>query len=327
MRKLLVFAALLLGLICADQLGAFTWSGGGGTGSSGTAVNSPIIDCGGGFGQGTTHMSGNCGIFFPNSDSGAAGAFMLAGASNGAVPGMSGTAINMEPLGAVHNGVGVMYQPVQVPISKFSTTAVWVNNDWNFALVWHNTTNQAGSGPQVWGGAGCEGAFFQGFSVPTPPNNTFAVQFDQTQQIVETDSGFTYSGEGIFQSNVAGWSNPYVQCPCIPMSACGTNNTPTAITSASKVSTSPVPLNNPPATVATGTGHTYQAALTYDGTTLTVVLTDMTVGGSFTKTWPVNIATSIGQNKAWFGVQASTNAASALPLLLNSLTYSVPSPL
>lgn len=328
LAMLIVFLLVFSGEVFSsgEQRGAkaFTWSGGG-AGVTPLTVNPPLFNCGA-WGQGSNHQAGNCGITFPTD--GDVGAFWLGGSPNGATPGMSGTAINMIPTGSVHNGISIIFQGQVVPIGQFTATWVWVHNGWNIAFIVENSTNQSGfTGKGFASGASCEGGFFQGFSSPTPPDNVFAVQFDSTQYIKEADGAFTYSGVGVFQANVAGWSNVYVQCPCIPMASCGTNNTPTAITT-QKVSTSPVPLNSPPTTAVTTTGDTYQGQVSYDGTTLTVTLTDLTVGGSVTKTWsPISISTAVGGTKAWVGLTASTNAASTAPLLVNSFVYSVPSPL
>jgi hypothetical protein len=53
-------------------------------------------------------------------------------------------------------------------------------------------------------------------------------------------------------------------------------------------------------------GHTMKAALTYDGTTLTMVLTDQVTGGSATFNWTVNIPATVGGTTAYFGFTAAT---------------------
>jgi Legume lectin domain/FG-GAP-like repeat/Bacterial Ig-like domain (group 3) len=71
-------------------------------------------------------------------------------------------------------------------------------------------------------------------------------------------------------------------------------------------------------------GHTFHARLTYDGTNLTEVITDLTQYAVFTKSFPVDIPAAVGTAKAYVGFTAGTGIASADPIkLLNwSLTSS-----
>jgi hypothetical protein len=70
------------------------------------------------------------------------------------------------------------------------------------------------------------------------------------------------------------------------------------------------------------TGHTFHARLTYDGTNLTEVITDLTQYAVFTKSFPVDIPTAVGTANAYVGFTSGTGTASADPVkILNwSLT-------
>ena len=69
-------------------------------------------------------------------------------------------------------------------------------------------------------------------------------------------------------------------------------------------------------------GHTFHARLTYDGTNLTEVITDLTQYAVFTKSFPVDIPTAVGTANAYVGFTSGTGTASTDPVkILNwSLT-------
>ena len=92
----------------------------------------------------------------------------------------------------------------------------------------------------------------------------------------------------------------------------------------SKISTSPVPIGNSPANAPlTTNGHTYSATITYDGSNVSLDLSDATVGGAhFTHTWPnVNIPSLVGGNTAYVGITGGTNGDNTGPLTIKSLVY------
>jgi hypothetical protein len=51
--------------------------------------------------------------------------------------------------------------------------------------------------------------------------------------------------------------------------------------------------------------------MTYDGTTLTMTITDATAGKSFSQSWTVNIPTTVGGNTAYVGFTGGTGGSTA----------------
>ena len=58
-------------------------------------------------------------------------------------------------------------------------------------------------------------------------------------------------------------------------------------------------------------GDTMAAQITYDGTTLSLSITDTVTGGVFSTSWLINIASTIGSNTAYFGFTGGTGGSSA----------------
>jgi len=59
-------------------------------------------------------------------------------------------------------------------------------------------------------------------------------------------------------------------------------------------------------------GDTFQVHMTYDGTTLTMTITDMVVTtDTFTISWPINIPATMGGNTAYVGFTAGTGGSTA----------------
>lgn len=271
-----------------------------------------------------TTTPGPCGIF--NSSFNAVG---------NVTPTIDSTGLNLFPSGSGHMVEGLIYQ-TPVNTNSFASSFTFIPNGLYLSFVFNNTTNVPGyQGKSFQGGAGCEGDFFQGFGGTAPPNNVFAVNFDGYDPLNPNQTApydFVYSSVQMYQSNLstAVYPNIYIQCPCIGGSnICGNNTSPLdGLYQITKLSTSPVPLNNPPTAVETTTGDTYSATLNYDGSNLKLNLFDVTKGGAcpgstcFTKTWTgVNIPNSVGGNTAWVMLGASSASASSYPLYIKSFTY------
>ena len=68
-------------------------------------------------------------------------------------------------------------------------------------------------------------------------------------------------------------------------------------------------------------GHVFSAHITYDGTTLSLTITDTTTASTFTTTWPINIPSTIGANSAYAGFTGGSGGATAVQDVL-TWTYS-----
>ena len=72
--------------------------------------------------------------------------------------------------------------------------------------------------------------------------------------------------------------------------------------------------------------HVFKVHMTYDGTTLTMTITDATTNASFTNSWPINIPSVIGSPTAYVGFTAGTGAQTAVQSVLGwSFSGVVPS--
>ncbi len=69
--------------------------------------------------------------------------------------------------------------------------------------------------------------------------------------------------------------------------------------------------------VALNSGHTMHAHITYDGTNLTLMLTDTVTGASFTGTSALNIPSIVGSSTAYMGFTAGTGGLSMTADILN----------
>jgi len=64
-------------------------------------------------------------------------------------------------------------------------------------------------------------------------------------------------------------------------------------------------------------GHAFTVHMTYDGTNLSMTLTDTTTNGTFTQTWPINIAAATGANAAFVGFTGGTGTLTAIQDIQN----------
>ena len=71
-------------------------------------------------------------------------------------------------------------------------------------------------------------------------------------------------------------------------------------------------------------GDILQVHMTYNGTTLTMTITDTTIpADTFTTSWPINIPTTVGANTAFVGFTAGTGSTTATQEII-TWTYSTP---
>lgn len=253
--------------------------------------------------------SGTCGVSLIG---GSGQNFAIVGTQNNITPVLSGSEINLAPTGADHVALSVNYQTA-VNVQAFTASFKWKPNGQYMSFVLNNNTNTnaGGTGAGFSSGAGGERGIFQGFgTLPPSPNKIFAISFSSYDPLTNGGS-FSYSSAQIYQMN---------QAPFLPVS---TEDIPTWPTNT--ISTSPVPLNSPATTRNTSTGDQYLATITYDGSSLSLDLSDVTAGGShFTQTWAnIDIPALVGSNTAFAGLTVSTGVASSYPLLIDSFGYTV----
>lgn len=269
-----------------------------------------------------TTTAGSCDVGGLISNTGTS-IFKVVGSQNTSTPAVSGGQVVITTSGAVHSALTFAYQ-TQVNVQAFTTTFTFIPMGWETAFMLSNSNNNPTfNGVDFSAGAGCEGNFYQGFSQTNPPNNVWAIEFDSYQPLTNGAIGtFSYSSAQMYQSNVSGWPNIYIQCPCMPLTeSCGTN-TGNAGTPITKISTSPVAMNSPSNSANTSTGHTFSATITYDGSNVTLKMFDVTGGGScpgascFTQSWSgINIPTSVSSNNAWAAIGQSVGSS---PSALNN---------
>jgi hypothetical protein len=64
-------------------------------------------------------------------------------------------------------------------------------------------------------------------------------------------------------------------------------------------------------------GDILQVHMTYDGTTLTMTITDTAIpADTFTKSWPINIPGTVGGNAAYVGFTGGTGGTNAIQEIL-----------
>jgi hypothetical protein len=298
---------------------------GAGSETQSETTGTPVINCPSGFttSAGPCSISANAGtaIFFSTNESHGGSA-------------LSGTSQVVVPTGCDHCGYT---NSVQTPVNVQAFTVAWtfVPNEYNGAIVFQNNTNDDASGAICSGtncaftaGAGYEAGFFQAFGSHGSTNYTFALEFYDNHSFqsctTKTCSGAAYTGSTaqIYQSQQPPYNPNYGTEPWY--------------WTTDKILTSPVQFSSPATTQGTTTGHTYSATLTYDGTTLTYDVYDVTAGGTctpitsgtcFSQSWAnVNIPSIVGSNTAYLGIGGGSNAPSANPYLLNSLVYTVNTP-
>ena len=95
----------------------------------------------------------------------------------------------------------------------------------------------------------------------------------------------------------------------------GTNSTGLYINGA--VPTSAGSINLTPSGLNLHSGNPILAQLTYDGTTLTVTLTDTVTNATATQTYAVNIPSLVGGSAAYVGFTGGTGAVSSTQDILN----------
>ncbi len=227
---------------------------------------------------------------------------------NGSVH-LSAPNITFIPTGLTHVDSSLWwYAPVN--IQQFTSSFKFVPNGQNFAFVVQNNVSADGNGTGFNSGAGCEAGFYQAFEPSPIPNHLLALELDSYSPLTLNGS-FTYSSAQIYSAN---------QSPCLP------NDNGPGYVPITKFSTYPVNLTA--GQQNTTTGDTYSVGLTYDGSTLTMRMYDVTTGGScpgaqcYTYAWTTDIPALVGKSTAYVGFTGATGLTSSYPLYIDSFSFS-----
>lgn len=262
----------------------------------------------------TFASSGGCQVSYGGTPG--TGVFRINDAGSGSGE-LSAPTVTLLNAGVAHVGIALLYQ-FPVNVQGFTTNFKFVPNGQNVGLVFTNNTNSAGGSTttQFAGGAGCEAGLIQAFVSPQI-NNTFGLVLDSYSPLTNGGS-FTYSSAQTYQA---------IQSPCNP------NDGGPSFWFTTKLSTSPVPLNSPAGTQNSTTGDTYSATLTYDGSTLTLTMFDVTASGScpgascFTQTWTnLSIPSLVAATTGYIGIISAPGSATIGPLTISAYSYTVTSP-
>jgi hypothetical protein len=286
-----------------------------------------VFNCSSNF---VANSNGTCGVGLIG---GSSTKFAISGAGTGNTPAVSSGNVVLASTGSGHMGVGMFWQST-VNVQAFSASWTFIPNLWNLDFVFQNNTVSTAvdtsPGPNYAAGAGCEAGFYQAFGTGNvPPNRVFGLQIDQLNYL--NGSTFQNSNVQIYQQ---------AESPCNP------NDSQPNYYVTNKISTSPARGMNNPANTSyypspgvtlncyqtSSTCDTYSATLTYDGSTLTFNLWDVTAGDScpgshcFAQSWAnVNIPAMVNSNTAYVGLTNGSDGDpnSTIPLIITAFSYTV----
>jgi hypothetical protein len=145
------------------------------------------------------------------------------------------------------------------------------------------------------------------FQLSNPSGNgiTFAIQGNNTASLGNNGSGLGYQGIG---NSIA------VKFDFATLVGLGTNSTGLYINGA--VPTVPaIDLSTTGINLASDDPMTVQLA--YNGTILSMIITDQVTGGVYSTSWPVNIPSIVGGNTAYVGFTGGTGTGSSSQKILN----------
>ena len=148
-------------------------------------------------------------------------------------------------------------------------------------------------------------------SNPTADGFTFAIQDNNTTALGLPGGALGYgsgAGSALSQKSVA------VKFDLYDNAGEGTNST--GLYTNGAVPTSPS-VNLTGSGVDLHSGDVMNVQISYDGTNLTMTITDPTANATFTNAWPVNIPSVVGGNTAFVGFTAGTGGLTAIHDILN----------
>ena len=147
---------------------------------------------------------------------------------------------------------------------------------------------------------------------PTADGFTFAIQGNSTTTLGPSGGGLGYGPENA--GAAAGPTNPLNNSVAIKFdlySNAGEGANSTGLYTNGASPSSPfVDLTG--SGIDLHSGHVFNVQINYDGTNLTMTITDPTVNAAFTQAWPVNVPAVIGGNTAYVGFTGGTGGLTAI---------------
>jgi len=141
---------------------------------------------------------------------------------------------------------------------------------------------------------------------------TFTMQGNNTTEIGQLGGALGY---GTNTSGVAGIPNSVaVKFDLYSNNGEGPNSTGLYLSGVSPTTPAVTLVGSP---INLHSGDPFHVHLAYDGTNLTLTITDNTTNGTFTQVWPVNIVGTVGGSVAYVGFTAGTGGLSAVQNIQN----------
>jgi Legume lectin domain/Chitobiase/beta-hexosaminidase C-terminal domain len=145
-------------------------------------------------------------------------------------------------------------------------------------------------------------------SNPTADGFTFAIQGNNTAALGAVGGALGYAGGALSQKSVA------IKFDLYDNAGEGVNSTGLYTNGASPTTPS-VDLTG--SGIDLHSGDVMNVQINYDGTNLSMTITDPTANATFTHTWPVNIVSVVGANTAFAGFTAGTGGLTAIQDIIN----------
>jgi hypothetical protein len=145
-------------------------------------------------------------------------------------------------------------------------------------------------------------------SNPTADGFTFAIQGNNTAALGALGGALGYAGGALSQKSVA------IKFDLYDNAGEGVNSTG-LFTNGASPSTPSIDLSG--SGIDLHSGDVMNVQINYDGTNLSMTITDPTANATFTHSWPVNISSLVGANTAFVGFTAGTGGLTAIQDIVN----------
>ncbi|HSY32396.1 MAG TPA: chitobiase/beta-hexosaminidase C-terminal domain-containing protein [Verrucomicrobiae bacterium] len=145
-------------------------------------------------------------------------------------------------------------------------------------------------------------------SNPTADGFTFAIQGNNTAALGALGGALGYAGGALSQKSVA------IKFDLFDNAGEGVNSTG-LFTNGAFPTTPSIDLSG--SGIDLHSGDVMNVQISYDGTNLSMTITDPTANATFTHAWPVNISSLVGANTAFAGFTAGTGGLTAIQDIIN----------